>query len=73
MLSADEVIQRIKDAPNLLDVSKGSGISYGAVWSIATGQTTDPRKTTIDAAREYFEGVDATKGRRKKSEGRAAA
>lgn len=72
MLSADEIIERIKGAPNLAAVSRESGIPYQTLRNILTGATPDPRKSTLDAARLYFERVDGRFARRSR-QGRAAA
>jgi predicted transcriptional regulator len=69
MLTSDQVIQRIKDAKNLAEISRRSGIPYGSLRKIVTGETSDPRKSTLDAARLYFEAADSGS----ESEGRAAA
>lgn len=57
-MTPDEVIQRIKGAPNLAAMSRDSGIPYQTLRNILTGATPDPRKSTLDAARVYFERVD---------------
>jgi predicted transcriptional regulator len=58
MLSSDDVIQRLKTARNLAEISRRSGIPYGSLRKIVTGETSDPRKSTLDAARLYFERAD---------------
>jgi transcriptional regulator with XRE-family HTH domain len=62
MLTADDIIQRLRAAKNLAEISRKAGIPYGSLRKIVTGETSDPRVSTLEAARHYFEQEDLQPG-----------
>ena len=54
MLTLEEIRERLKDR-NLKRVAAGSGMVYMTVIRIASGETADPRYSTLKVLSDYLE------------------
>lgn len=55
MLTIEQVLKRLKKEPNLMAVSKATGISYASVWTYANGKIRKPGARHIDALRRRYQ------------------
>lgn len=52
-MNTDIVIQKLQKAPNLMAVSKATGIPYTSLWRVARGQ--EAKASVVDKLREHFQ------------------
>jgi hypothetical protein len=57
-MTSEEIIDRLRQAKNRMEVSRATGIPYGSLCKIASGETKDPRTSTIERLGSYFSGID---------------
>jgi K+-transporting ATPase c subunit len=55
-VTSEEIISRLRDAKGQVGrIAREAGLPYGTVRKLVTDETKDPRTSTLDALRRYFQ------------------
>lgn len=54
-MTSEEIISRLRASRyQVAGIAKGAGLPYGTVRKLVTGETKDPRNSTLVALRNYY-------------------